>query len=181
MKKLIFLLIIAALAFYLWYSPHKTAGKKIPDSTGTTVGAGFHPDPSNATFTFDGDEVRLSGGTSSVEDEAGFVTQTETLDQKASGDLNNDGKEDTVVLLAQSAGASGTFIYAAAYVSGPVSYKGTNAVFLGDRIAPQSVSISGGIATVKYLDRKPDEPFSADPTVSTSKQFIFVNGELQEK
>ena len=180
MKKIIFLLIIAGLGLYFWYSPSRTEDKK-PVETGTMAGSSFQPDASSATFIFEDEPVRLSGGKSEVKDEIGFVTETELLEQKAFGDLNKDGKSDSVVLLAQSAGGSGVFVYVAAYVSGPVSYKGTNAVFLGDRIAPQSLSVSNGVATVKYLDRNSDEPFSAEPTVSTSKQFVFQNGEFQEK
>ena len=123
----------------------------------------FRPDPTNATF-------------SGIEGEATM------LEEKAYGDLNADGKIDAVVLLAESGGGSGVFIYAAAYVSGPVHYKGSNAVFIGDRIAPQSVSVSSsGTATVKYLDRKEDEPFAAEPTVPATLELVYKNGELVEK
>ena len=76
---------------------------------------------------------------------------------------------------------SGTFIYAAAYLSGPVNYKGTEALFIGDRIAPQSVSISQGVVTVSYLDRKDDEPLSAEPTVSKNMQFVVRGGAFVER
>ncbi len=109
------------------------------------------------------------------------MEETTILDAKGSGDINNDGKQDAVVLLSQSGAGSGIFIYAAAYVSGPLNYKGSNAVFIGDRISPQSVSISNGIITIHYLDRKPDEPYAADPTIPTTKQLIYQNGELVEK
>lgn len=152
------------------------------DSTSTTVGTGFKPDPSSATFTFDNEPVTLSDGQAEVTDSAvGLVTETELQSERGYGDLNGDGKDDVVVFLTQSGGGSGTFVYAAAYVSGPVGYKGTNAIFLGDRIAPQSASISNKTATVNYLDRKDDEPFAAEPTVSVSQQFVYKNSELVEK
>ena len=66
-------------------------------------------------------------------------------------------------------------------MSGPVNYKGSIATFLGDRVAPESISISKGVVTIKYLDRKEDEAFAAEPTVSVTKQFIYKNGELVEK
>ncbi len=181
MKKLLIIIVIAAVAIglYVWMSsPEEPAA----DSTTTTVGAGFHPDPSSATFIFDGDTVILSNGRGESTDElVGLVSTTDLLEERAYGDLNGDGKDDVVVLLSQSGGGSGTFIYTAAFVSGPVGYKGTNAVFLGDRIEPTSVSISNGVATVTYLDRKPDEPYSAEPTVKTTKQFVYQNGEFVEK
>lgn len=136
----------------------------------------FRPDTDSATFTFDEGSVTLSNGKNDEEN-----SETILLDQRAYGDLNGDNKEDSVVLLSQSGGGSGVFIYAAAYVSGPVNYKGTNTFFLGDRISPQSVSISNGIATIKYLDREPDEALAAEPTVPVVKLFIYKNGEFVER
>lgn len=183
MKKLIILiLIVAALGW--WFSRRSAAPAPQADSTATTVGAGFQPDASNATFDFEGESVTLVDGKAVEKDESDdaiLQTETELLDERAYGDLNDDGKPDAVVLLARSGGGSGTFVYAAAFVSGPVGYKGTNAVFLGDRIAPQSVSISGSTATVKFLDRKEDESFAVEPTVSVTKQFTYKNGGFQEK
>jgi hypothetical protein len=57
-------------------------------------------------------------------------------------------------------------------------YQGTNAIFLGDRIAPQSTVIEDGKIIVNYADRKPDEPFTIQPTVGVSKTAWVVNGVL---
>lgn len=182
MKKLLTLLVIIAVivgGYYLWQ-------KRLAPSTAVNTladdGTSFRPDASSATFTFDDESVTLSKGRSETSDSAiGLVIETELLEERAYGDLNGDGKDDTVVLLSRSTGGSGVFIYAAAYISGPVSYKGTDAVFIGDRISPQSISVSGGIATVNYLDRGPDEPFAAEPTIPTSKQFLYKNGNFQAR
>lgn len=141
----------------------------------------FQPDPSSAIFTFDDGKVTLSGGKSEEVDETGMVSETLLLEERASGDLNADGKEDTVLLLARSGGGSGVFIYVAAYVSGPINYKGTDALYIGDRVAPQSITIKNGIATVNYLDRHPDEALASEPTVPTYKQFVYKNGEFVER
>ena len=133
------------------------------------------PDASNATFIIEGDSVTLRDGANLDND-----LETKILPLKASGDLNSDGKLDTAALLAQTAGGTGTFIYVGAYVSGPVSYKGTNAVFIGDRISPQSVSMSSSLITVKYLDRKEGESFADEPTVLVSKTFVYREGKLEE-
>lgn len=174
MKKLIVLLIVlaaGAFAYLNWRNePAETA---VP--SGQTTGT-FNPDPSSATFHIENEPVTLSTG--KFESDEQLVT---LLGEKASGDLNGDGKADTALLLSSSGGASGVFIYAAAYVSGPVSYKGTNAIFIGDRVSPESVSISNGVVTLTYLDRKADEPFSAEPTVLVTKQFVFKNGEFVAK
>ena len=100
---------------------------------------------------------------------------------EASGDINADGKTDKAVILARSGGGSGVFIYVATYASAPVSYKGSNAVLLGDRVMPQSISISNGLVVVRYLDRNQDEPFSTTPTVEIEKEFIYKDGKLAEK
>jgi hypothetical protein len=180
MKKSMIPLLVLGLAIggYYWLKDDKPEA----DSTATTVGAGYHPNPSAATFAFDGEAVTLSNGVGrSVDSAIGLVTETRLLEERGYGDLNADKKEDAAVLLTQSGGGSGTFVYVAAFVSGPVGYKGTNAVFLGDRIEPTSVSVADGVATVKYLDRKPDEPMSAEPTVPTTKHFVYTNGEFVEK
>lgn len=174
MKKILFLLIIviAALGF-MWWNGNKDVKVNTDNKPANTT---FKPDASNATFQFDEGAATLKNG--KTESDGGEIS---LLDKVAYGDLNKDDKQDSAVLLASSGGGSGVFIYAAAYVSGPVNYKGTNAVFLGDRIAPQSVSITSGTVTVTYLDRRPDEPFAAEPTIRTTRQFIFQNGELVEK
>lgn len=138
--------------------------------------------PENATFTFDDGSVTLSGGLGIKKDnEGGFSETVELLEERATGDLNADGKDDAIVLLARSGGGSGVFIYAAAYISGPVNYKGTNAIFLGDRISPQSIKIASGIATVNFLDRNPDEAFAAEPTVPRSQEFVYKDGAFRER
>lgn len=177
MKKLILLIIIVAAAFfgYRFFQDRSSTTTGAPQTNNT---ANVRPDASSASFSFDDEIVTLSRG-KGVGGDAG--EETSLLDETAYGDLNNDGKQDTAVLLARSGGGSGVFIYVATYVSGPVNYKGSNALFLGDRIAPQALTISNGVLTVTYLDRGEDEAFAAEPTISTKKEFIYRNGELQEK
>jgi hypothetical protein len=159
MKKVLILILIALGVWYLFFE--KNTVEIGPENT-TNQGANFKPDPSHASFS-------------------GVEGDFSLLERKAYGDLNSDQKNDVVVLLSESGGGSGVFIYVAAYVSGPVNYRGTNAVFLGDRVAPEDLSISNGIVTVKYLDRREDEPFAAEPTIPASKQFMYRNGELVER
>ena len=178
MKKLfLILVIIAALVYLFFYKPSSTKVTQIPTNTTT----GENPDPSSATFIFDDEKITLSKGISSAAGDTGLEMETKVLEEKAYGDLNKDDKNDTALLLSQTGGGTGVFIYTAAYISGPISYKGTNAIFLGDRVSPQSISIKNGVITVNYLDRKPSESFAEEPTVPTFKQFVFLSGELVEK
>lgn len=176
MKKLLLIIIvIAGLAFF------SLRDRDSSPTTNTNTGSS-EVNPSNATFTFDDGSVTLSGGLGIKKDEENAFSETvEVLEERAMGDLNADGKPDAVLLLARSGGGSGVFIYAAAYVSGPVNYKGTNAIFLGDRISPQSITIANGVATVRFLDRNPDEAFAAEPTVPMSEEFVYRDGAFRER
>lgn len=174
MKKIILLLIIvAAVGIFLW---GKSQDVKVENEPTPTQGASFKPDPRNAAFKFDDETIALSSGKAVSAGE-----EISIFAEPAYGDLNNDGKQDSVVLLTRSGGGSGVFVYAAAYVSGPVNYKGSNAVFIGDRIAPEKITIRNGTIVVSYLDRSPDEAFAAEPTIESSLELVYRNGELVEK
>ena len=180
MKKLflVIVIIVVGLGYFALRDGTDEAVPNVP-----IVDDGFRPDPSNATFIFDEGPVTLEKGIREVEVAPGSAMKEETLltDFVGYGDVNKDGKNDAVAILVQSGGASGVFIYLAGYVSGPVTYKGTNAIFLGDRITPKSVSISNEIITVNYLDRKESEPFTAEPTVPVARNFQYQGGTLIEK
>lgn len=182
MKKLFFLIIILVLIFgYFIY--YKQDSVSTPTTDEIVFDGTFRPDPVNATFSFSDGDITFRDGkyTRSVAPGSSITEETSLTDMRAYGDLNADKKNDTAVILIQSGGASGVFIYLGGYVSGPLAYKGTNAIFLGDRITPRSVSIERGIITVSYLDRKDDEPFAAEPTVPVSKKFVFENNILVER
>jgi hypothetical protein len=182
MKKIFWAVLVLLAGFVVWFVV-KQSPTSTPTPTPVTVKNISKPDASNATFIFDDGDITLVKGTNSkVIIPGGELTQDTTLtDTVAYGDLNNDNKNDTAVVLVQSGGGSGVFIYVAAYVSGLVNYKGTNAIFVGDRIEPKSISIVNGVISFKYLDRKANEPMAADPTVLITKQFVYSQGTLSEK
>lgn len=178
---LIFLLALIALVGYFALRGKDSRvkiGTPVVDEQGIP-----RQDPSNATFMIEGESVKLSGGKNetSIAPGSSFMEETSLLDKFAYGDINGDGKEDTALLLARYGAGSGTFVYLAVFVSGPVAYRGSNAIFLGDRISPETISVSAGTITAKYLDRKSDEPMAAEPTIPVARQFVYRNGELQEK
>ena len=176
MKKIIVIIVILVAAVLLYAMRDKpTVGEvRTPQ---TSKNGTFHPDPSSATFTFDDGPITLS----MERNESASGEETTLLNKFAYGDINADDKEDTALLLARYGDGAGTFIYLGTYVSGPVTYRGSKVIFIGDRIAPQSISINGGVVTVEYLDRRPDEALATEPTVPVSKQFVYRNGEFQEK
>lgn len=181
MKKVFLIIVLLCVGTLYFYTKSEPAIK--PDLSDKTAEGSFKPDPSNATFAFDDGPVTLSSGRGekAANSENTFSEEITLMDIFAYGDINTDGKEDTVLLLARYGGGSGIFIYLAAFVSGPVAYKGSETVFVGDRITPQSISIDNETITIKYLDRGPDDAFSTEPTVLTTKQFKYQDGKLQEE
>jgi hypothetical protein len=87
--------------------------------------------------------------------------------------VNGDGIDDTAVLLTYDPGGSGTFYYIAAAIKMEKGYKGTNAILLGDRIAPQETHLENDLIASNYADRAPWEPFSIQPSIGKTKYLRF--------
>ncbi len=138
-------------------------------------------DPRNISYRIEGQAVDLIDGRSEKAATSGSASKitTAVLGNFAVGDLTDDSRPDTALILFQHTGGTGTFIYAAAAINRKDRYSGTNAVMIGDRIAIDHISIRNGVMVVKYRDRRPDEPMSAKPTVDRTAYFIVQNGELE--
>ena len=93
----------------------------------------------------------------------------------ATGDLNGDGAPDVAFIVTTDGGGSGTFYYVIAALSTGSGYQSTNAILLGDRIAPQTTEIKDGEVIVNYADRKPSDPMTTPPSVGVSK-YLKVEG-----
>ncbi len=141
---------------------------------------GARPDPGDASYWFDGREVSLVGGESETEAAPGSSAEIRTaiFGTPAFGHLNGDGNEDAAVLLVQETGGSGAFYYAAAVLSRTGGVRGTDAVLLGDRVAPQNVAINEGTVVVNYIDRRPGEPMTAPPSEGKTLRLVAQGGEL---
>ena len=133
----------------------------------------------DGTYTINGEKVTLKNGVSEVAI-PGSVEKivTKVFGNEVRHDLNNDGREDTVFLLTQETGGSGVFYYVVARInatSGPI---GSDAVLLGDRIAPQTTYMDEGTTTngtkrqnvivVNYAIRKVGEPMTTQPSIGKS-------------
>lgn len=114
--------------------------------------------------------------------DATYEIGTRYFGYDAFGDLNNDGKEDVVFLLTDDSAGSGRFYYVVAAFKTDTGYVGSNAVLLGDRIAPQGVEIhSADNIIVNYADRLPTEPMTTPAHVGISRYFKIADGKLVEK
>lgn len=90
------------------------------------------------------------------------------------GDIDADGDEDIAFLITHQPGGSGTFFYLAGAINEGGKYKGTNAMLIGDRIAPQTTEFRmleapyGARVIVNYAERGPGEPFTTRPSFGKS-------------
>ena len=150
-----------------------------PQPIGTTTPSGF--DPLNATYTVEGQQITLVNGVSEVslpgikDPTVATKTTTKIFGQPVVGDLNGDGRADAAVFITQDSGGSGTFYYAVAAINTGNGAQGTNAIFLGDRIAPQNIEIKNGQIIVNYTDRKAGDSFADQPSVGVSR-YMTVQG-----
>lgn len=150
-----------------------------------TTGTTYTVDPQNATYLIDGKEVTLVNGVAEQEAAPGSASKivTKYFGNAVNVDLNADGLIDSGFLLTQDGGGSGTFFYVAAALNQAGSTQGTNAIFLGDRIAPQSTNVDPANPAqfiVNYAERKASEPMSAQPSVGVSRTFKLDQGTLVE-
>jgi len=160
---IVVLVVVATIVFVL---PEKTAAPTTPSQPNAPTAI----DPLNATYIVDGQPVTLVNGSSG--------TTTKVFGQPVLGDLNGDGKTDVAVFLVENPGGSGTFYFAAAALATATGTQGTNAVLLGDRIAPQTLEIQNGQIVANYADRGPDEPMSAQPSIGVTKYFVVSGTSL---
>jgi len=139
-------------------------------------------DPLNAAYIIEGKEIHLHNGRFETEAAPGSATKIRTavFAEPVYGDMDGDGDEDAVLLLTQDPGGSGTFYYIAVAVNQSDGYRGTHAKLLGDRIAPQNITVRNGFITATYADRRPEEPMAALPSVAKSRYLILQNTELKE-
>lgn len=141
-------------------------------------------DYKDATYSIDGQLVTLTNGISVVPAAPGSESKitTQYFGDEAYADFNGDGTRDVAFILTQNNGGSGTFYYLVVGLRNVASttYTGTNGVFLGDRIAPQSTAIVNGKILVNYAEREPTDPFTVIPSIAVSKYFQVTNGALEE-
>lgn len=93
----------------------------------------------------------------------------------ASGDIDGDSVPDEVFLYTKDDGGSGTFFYVVAALKRDGGYLGTNPIFLGDRIAPQTTEIRSGKIIVNYAIRNPTDPMTTAPSIGTS-MYLTISG-----
>lgn len=140
--------------------------------------AGIVADPLNTQYQIDDMELWLRDGyfeMPAAPGSAAMVTAT-VFDTPVYGNLGGGGDSDAALILVYQGGGSGTFYYIVAAVNGSDGYRGTNAIFLGDRVIPRAVSIKNRIVVVDFLDRAPRDPMSVAPTVDITR-YAYLDGD----
>ena len=136
--------------------------------------------PGNATYFIGNDAVPLVAGKAVRQAAPGSAERIETrfFSEPEWGDLDGDGEDDAAMVLLHRAGGSGSFFYVAAAIWQGEVFQGTNAVLLGDRIAPGSVQIRNGVVIVEYADRQAAEPMATAPSMVRTKYLTLRAGKL---
>ncbi len=137
-------------------------------------------DYKDGVYVIDGYLVKLLSGISQIEAAPGSAMKvvTKYFGNVAEGDFDGDGDVDIAFLLTQNSGGSGTFYYVVAALKNDSGYQGTNAVLLGDRIAPQTTEFRAGEIIVNFTERKEGEPMTVKPSMAVSKYFMISGGML---
>ncbi len=136
----------------------------------------------NIEYFIEGERVRLVDGVAETEAAPGSAIKTVTtyFGNEVLKDLDQDGREDIAFLLTQESGGSGVFFYIVAALNKEGGYVGSDAVRIGDRIAPQTTESGPGESIiVNYTDRLPNEPMTARPSVGKSLRLLLDPKTLQ--
>lgn len=132
-------------------------------------------DYKNASYTIEGKVVKLSDGYGETESAPGSATKviTRYFGNELVTDLDGDGDADVAFMVTQETGGSGVFYYAVAALNTENGYVGTDGYLLGDRIAPQSTTVSPdprqkNVVVFNYADREVGEPMTTQPSIGKS-------------
>ena len=121
-------------------------------------------------------QVTLVNGRDSRIDSPENLIMTQ-IGKIATGDLNDDGKDDAAVLLFSNYGGSGTFGELAVVVIEDGILEQVASAFLGDRVVIQSLAIENGVISVHMLTHGPKDPMAA-PTLRRTERFKLVDNKL---
>ncbi len=173
------LLYIAALSLCALVVSLVVFAKKTPLES--TVPEPVATDYKNATYVIDGTLVTLKDGESQVQiSNSSSKVITRYFGNELFKDLNADGRDDAIFLLTQESGGTGIFYYVVAALNTETGYVGSQALLLGDRIAPQTTeSGPSKEIIVNYADRAAGEAMTTQPSLGKSLRLILDINTMQ--
>jgi uncharacterized membrane protein len=95
----------------------------------------------------------------------------------ATGDLNGDGSEEAVVVLAHNSGGSGVFMYLAVMRENGGKPDNVATIRLGDRVKVIAVNIDEGKVVAELVAHGPDDPMCC-PTNEVRREWLLQGNEL---
>ncbi|MFZ2523504.1 MAG: META domain-containing protein [Minisyncoccia bacterium] len=142
------------------------------------VGITDTPSVKNITVKIGNDTFNLVNGKAEIAVAPNSSTKNILMlfGEPVMGDLDGDKDTDAAMLYANNPGGSGTFYYAVLAINNGGTYTATNAMLLGDRIAPQTVEIRDGRAVYNFTERKAGESFAVQPSLGKS---VWVNYDVK--
>lgn len=131
--------------------------------------------PSNTRYQINGQWLHLRQGLSTQSLEPGAASKQETrlLRSQQSPDLDGDGKSDHWIILSQSAGGSGQFVYLSAAIGSDESFSGTDSVLIGDRVQVEKITSDGNRVSVHYRSHSPSQALALPPDQTQIRDFLF--------
>lgn len=138
--------------------------------------------PGDATYMIDGQALTLRDDQAAAAPVAGAAGKTlaRIFGEPVHGDLDGDGVADAALLLVVTSGGSGTFYYLAAAFNRAGAFVGSEAILLGDRIAPQQLSIRHGLVVANYAERLAGQAMTVPPSQGMTKYLVRSGGGLEE-
>ena len=138
-------------------------------------------DPLNTGYGIEGGKIRLKDGLSEISVAPGSAAKVRTSvkGDPVYGDVDGDGEDDAAVVLVHDPGGSGTFYYIGVVLNAANGNQENQTVLIGDRIVLELVTIFDGAVIVGYLQRRPDEPMSAEPTIEKTATIRLNHGRLE--
>ena len=95
------------------------------------------------------------------------------------GDLDADGDNETVVLLWQSAGGTGSYLYIAVMKAEAGGYVNIATALVGDRVKIRGGEISAGVIALDVLQTGENDPMCC-PTMLATRSWTLKEGQLLE-
>lgn len=152
--ELLFLLAFAGLAGCVEVADH-SSGPETSDGLETATISGIYENPIKLKEGRYVGEPFVPGG-------ASRPTVTLLPEPRARADVDADGNSEWLVVLAESSGGSGTFLYLAVVKEDGRRFRSIATALIGDRVRPQRVSADGAQVRVDLSATDPDE-FSCCP------------------
>lgn len=138
--------------------------------------------PEEACYIIEKQEICLVNGRHEAAAAPGSAAtiKTSIFSRPVYGDLDGNANDDAAFFMVQNSGGSGVFYYVAAAMNINGAFTGTHAVFLGDRISPQTIQIQDGVIIVNYAERKAGEPMATPPSMGVSRYWMVKENRLME-